>query len=198
MHASLIAIADCELPTGVSPELRTRSVRKLSDEARWLRGQRSTGYEEREIDKAHVLRTAESPWLEVSTVGLSCRLLIAGTMQQMALIAIPTRSSHSRILLRSLSLSNFLSLFPFSSLPPLFLSPLYSPDLTSSPQWAPLFRRSRRFSRILPRGLPPRRSVLTSRDSMCSISSRRQACHLRAENVEILSWSLFQSDRLHT
>lgn len=38
----------------------------------------------------HVLHAAESPWLEVSTVGLSCRLLIAGTMQQMALIAIPT------------------------------------------------------------------------------------------------------------
>lgn len=71
-----------------------------------LRGRRSTGHEESEIDKAHVLHAAESPWLEVSTVGLSCRLLIAGTMQQMALIAIPTlRSSRSRILLRSLSLA---------------------------------------------------------------------------------------------
>lgn len=55
-----------------------------------LRGRHSTGHEESEIDKAHVLHAAESPWLEVSTVGLSCRLLIAGTMQQMALIAIPT------------------------------------------------------------------------------------------------------------
>lgn len=55
-----------------------------------LRGRRSTRHEESEIDKAHVLHAAESPWLEVSTVGLSCRLLIAGTMQQMALIAIPT------------------------------------------------------------------------------------------------------------
>ena len=44
----------------------------------------------REIDKAHVLHSAESPWVEVSTLGLSCRLLIAGTMQQMALIAIPS------------------------------------------------------------------------------------------------------------
>lgn len=84
-----------------------------------LRGRRSTGHEESEIDKAHVLHAAESPWLEVSTVGLSCRLLIAGTMQQMALIAIPTlRSSRSRILLRSLSLSCWTA-FPFLRPPPL-------------------------------------------------------------------------------
>lgn len=155
-NALLITIADRELhrryPRITHP---FRTVRKLSDGARWLRGQRSTGHEEREIDKAHVLRAAESPWLEVSTVGLSCRLLIAGTMQQMALIAIPTLSSHSRILLRSLSLSGFLSLSLFLSPSPLSLSLLYSPDFASSPQYASLFHRSRRFSRILLRGLPP-------------------------------------------
>lgn len=53
------------------------------------------GTEESEIDKAHVLHAAESPWLEVSTVGLSCRLLIAGTMQQMALIVLPPSLSSS-------------------------------------------------------------------------------------------------------
>lgn len=92
-----------------------------------------------EIDKAHVLHAAEaeSPWLEVSTVGLSCRLLIAGTMQQMALIAIPTHG---------------LPALEFS-----FVLFLPHPEQSS-----PFFRRRRRrrrrrrFSRILLRGLPPR------------------------------------------
>lgn len=131
-----------------------------------LRGRRSTGHEEREIDKAHVLRAAESPWLEVSTVGLSCRLLIAGTMQQMALIAIPTRSSHSRILL----CSSYLSLSLSSS--------------RLSRYFALLSSLLRCFSHIFPRGSspPPPPSIRSdiSRDSMCSISYRRQACHLRA------------------
>lgn len=55
---------------------------------------------------------AESPWLKVSTVGLSCRLLIAGTMQQMALIAIPTLPP----------LPHLLTLLPFSHLLSLSLS----------------------------------------------------------------------------
>lgn len=75
------------------------------------RGRRSTGHEESEIDKAHVLHAAESPWLEVSTVGLSCRLLIAGTMQQMALIAIPTHG------LPALEFSFVLFLSPNSGVP---------------------------------------------------------------------------------
>jgi len=121
-----------------------------------LRGRRSTGHEESEIDKAHVLHAAESPWLEVSTVGLSCRLLIAGTMQQMALIAIPTHG---------------LPALKFSFV-------LFLPH----PEQSSLFFR--RFSRILLRGPPPTRdSNSTSRDSMCSISSCRQAYHLRTENV---------------
>lgn len=136
-----------------------RTVRKLSDGARWLRGQRSTEHEEREIDKAHVLRAAESPWLEVSTVGLSCRLLIAGTMQQMALIAIPTLSSHSRILLRSLSLSGFLSLSLFLPSSPLSLSlfstlpishPLHSMLLSST---APAVFLASFFAAFLPADL---------------------------------------------
>lgn len=142
-----------------------------------LRGRRSTWHEEREIDKAHVLRAAESPWLEVSTVGLSCRLLIAGTMQQMALIAIPTRSSHSRILL---CLSRVRLSLP---LPNFSLSPSSARSLCRV-----LLSSPRRFSHILPRGLlPPRRFDPTSRDSICSISSRGQACHLRAEDGEISS-----------
>lgn len=140
--------------TGVSPELRIRTVRKVSAGRKVvLRGRRSTGHEEREIDKAHVLRAAESPWLEVSTVGLSCRLLIAGTMQQMALIAIPTRSSHSRILL----CSSYLSLSLSSS--------------HLSRYFALLSSLLRCFSHIFPRGPPPppprRRFDPTSRATPC-------------------------------
>lgn len=121
------------------------------------------GHEESEIDKAHVLHAAESPWLEVSTVGLSCRLLIAGTMQQMALIAIPTPT-----------------VFPLSNSPPFSLSLLVlnNVPLSSVPPPAAVFLASF-FADIL----LPADSIPTSRDSMCSISSRRQAYHLRTENV---------------
>lgn len=103
---------------------------------------------------------AESPWLEVSTVGLSCRLLIAGTMQQMALIAIPTPLG--------------LPTLEFSTLPrtrSLHIALRFS-LLSLSRIWDPF------FSHPSSRELPPRRFDPTSRDSMCSISSRRQACHL--------------------
>lgn len=68
---------------------------------------------------------AESPWLEVSTVGLSCRLLIAGTMQQMALIAIPTSPSPRSVFpLASHPLSPCLPLFRTLHGDLLFLPPL--------------------------------------------------------------------------
>lgn len=161
----LIAVANCNCT-----QISTR-VYALEPYARFrtgqggLRGRRSTGYEESEIDKAHVLHAAESPWLEVSTVGLSCRLLIAGTMQQMALIAIPTHG------LPALEFSFVLSL----------------PHLEQSSFFFRPFRRRRRrrrFSRILLlAGLLPANSIPTSRDSMCSISSRRQAYHLSTEDI---------------
>lgn len=133
-----------------------------------------------EIDKAHVLRAAEaeSPWLEVSTVGLSCRLLIAGTMQQMALIAIPTHG------LPALEFS-FVPLSPSSRTELPFLPPPPPPPFFSHPS---------------SRASSPPDSIPTSRDSMCSISSRRQANHLRTEDVilEFHPWSLFPSDQLRT
>lgn len=86
----LIAAADCNC-TRISIRVYAPDIyARFRTGQGGLRGRRSTAHEESEIDKAHVLHAAESPWLEVSTVGLSCRLLIAGTMQQMALIAIPT------------------------------------------------------------------------------------------------------------
>lgn len=101
----LIAAADCNCARIIIRIYAPEPYARFRTGQGGLRERRSTGHEESEIDKAHVLHAAESPWLEVSTVGLSCRLLIAGTMQQMALIAIPTlRSSRSRILLRPLSL----------------------------------------------------------------------------------------------
>lgn len=153
----LIAAANCNCTRFSIRVYAPESYARFRTGQGGLRGRRSTGHEESEIDKAHVLHAAESPWLEVSTVGLSCRLLIAGTMQQMALIAIPTHG---------------LPALEFSFV--LFLS--------HSEQRSPFFRRRchrRRFSRIFLRGPPPRRCDPTSRDSTCSISSRRQAYHLR-------------------
>lgn len=91
-----------------------------------LRGRRSTGHEESEIDKAHVLHAAESPWLEVSTVGLSCRLLIAGTMQQMALIAIPTLGLPALEFSFVLFSLSFWTALPFLQSPPPPLPPFFS------------------------------------------------------------------------
>lgn len=88
---------------------------------------------------------AESPWLEVSTVGLSCRLLIAGTMQQMALIAIPTSPSPRSVFPLGLPSSLFRLLSPPATLFFALCTAISS-----------FFRRSCRFSRILPREFPPR------------------------------------------
>lgn len=139
-----------------------------------LRGRRSTRHEESEIDKAHVLHAAESPWLEVSTVGLSCRLLIAGTMQQMALIAIP---------------------YP-TGLPALEFS--FVLFLSHSEQRSPFFgrrHRRRRFSRIFLRGPPPRRfdPDISRLHVFDFISQTSVPLKDRGRHPRISSWSLFWS-----
>lgn len=140
------------------------------------------GHEESEIDKAHVLHAAESPWLEVSTVGLSCRLLIAGTMQQMALIAIPTPT-----------------VFPLSNSPPFSLSLLVLNNVPLSS--AAVAAARRRFSRILLRGHPPPRRFdpdVSRLHVFDFISQTSVSLKDRERHPRISSWSLFPPDQLHT
>lgn len=120
---------------------------------------------------------AESPWLEVSTVGLSCRLLIAGTMQQMALIAIPT--SPSPRLVFPLGLPSSLSL-PLSPCLPLFRT-LHG-DLLFLPPLMPFF--SHPSSRV---SSPLIRSDVTRLHMFDFISQT----NVPLKNVGILFRSLF-------
>lgn len=74
---------------------------------------------ESRIHDTHLVHRFENYCKELSTVELSCRLLIVGTMQQMALIAILIRSSP----LHPPSLSNLHISFPLSlSLDPFSLN----------------------------------------------------------------------------
>lgn len=158
------------------PDLRTRAeYARFRVGARWSPRATFDGSARRGARSIkHTCSTAaESPWLEVSTVGLSCRLLIAGTMQQMALIAIPTLPPHLPTLL------------PFSHLLSLSLSffrTLYR-DLLFLPPLMPF------FSHPSSREFPPRWFDPTSRDSICSISSRKLRTS-RFYSDFVLIWSV--------
>lgn len=150
--------------------LRTGTVREVSYGARWSSWATFDETRRERSIKRTCSNAAESPWLEVSTVGLSCRLLIAGTMQQMALIAIPAPLGLPTLEFSSgcpaHSPSHTLSAYSRDS--------LFSPPSSRAHLAPPL-----RFSRILPLPSFLRADSIRRHATPCvRFHLRRQACHL--------------------